>query len=436
MSNIMDKHIPNFYREYGRYINKSRAFPFELDGLKPVERRVLLAAYENCRDKYIKSAKLSGVVIGQYHPHGDLAAYGTIVQLVHQNFLDGQGNFGSNIGVSPCEAAASRYTEIRLNDNIKNSVFELINYVDRVESEMDPEPPFLPTMYPLCLMGTEYTLGIGFGYRTLIPCYTKEDLKKRLMFLLGYSKKEPVIKPVTDCDIISDNNVLNELLKSGKSVIEFKGKYTVDSAHNKIYIKSIPPGRTFEKIFSKLDTELSSGEIGYADLSEKGETNILFEVTRQRNRDEIFKKLVDKIDNTLCGSVSFEIIVVDQNGRVKNISVDDLLLTVFKNYKMVTERGLNAEINKIRSKIAEYDLINKIKPHLGKYLKTDQDYNAICHSIAATINADEDTLATIMTKYTIKKLLTVKFDINLLIEEENILRKQLTDIENYVKMKY
>ena len=90
----MDKIITEFYKRYGRMVNFSRAVPLAIDGLKPVERRVLLSVYEIARDKFMKSAKVDGHVIGNYHPHG--SAYGTIVQMVQQGFLDGQGNFGSN----------------------------------------------------------------------------------------------------------------------------------------------------------------------------------------------------------------------------------------------------------------------------------------------------------------------------------------------------
>ena len=130
---IVDNLIPKFYKEYGEYTNSSRAFPLFDDGLKPSERRILLTAYEICKDHFVKSAKLEGTTMAAYHPHA--SAYKTIVQLVNQGFLDGQGKFGSSIGSDSCEAAASRYTEIKLNKDIKDLAFNLINYVERVESE-------------------------------------------------------------------------------------------------------------------------------------------------------------------------------------------------------------------------------------------------------------------------------------------------------------
>jgi len=432
----MDKHIPQFYRDYGRYINRSRAFPSELDGLKVVERRVLLSAYETCRDSFAKSSKLVGYIIGEYHPHGDTAAYGTIVQLANQNFLDKQGNFGSSIGIEPCEASAHRYTETKLNPNIKNIAFKLIDYVKREDSELEPEPPFLPTMYPFCLMGTEYTVGIGFGYKTVIPCYEQADLKKRLLYLIGKTKKAPIIRPITDSDIISNDATLNELLTTGKSVVEFKGRYTIDKEHHKISIKSIPPGNSFDKLFLKLRTEFESGEIGYADLSENSETNVVIEVIRQRNKDEIFKKFLEKIDPLLIGRASFELIVVGADGKVKNMSVDELLLTVFHNFKKVTDDSLRIEILKLNSKIDEYNLLNRIKPQLVKLLKTTDNFEEICTQVSSILKEDVKRVSDIMIKNNIKRLVTSAFDVNELKLEKTHLEGLLSDLDNYVIMQY
>lgn len=184
----MDKNIPNLYKEYGKFINSSRAFPLDIDGLKPVERKILLSTYLIARDRFVKSARVDGNTIGNFHPHSSV--YSTIVQLVNQGFLDGQGNFGTNVGVEPVDAAASRYTECKLSKFTKEIAFKLIDYVPWEINELEQqEPIFLPVMFPFCLMTKEYSQGIGFGYRTIIPCYRIEDLNKRLLFLLGKGDK-------------------------------------------------------------------------------------------------------------------------------------------------------------------------------------------------------------------------------------------------------
>jgi DNA gyrase/topoisomerase IV subunit A len=149
------------YKDYGSYSNY-RNFPLSTDGLKPVERRVLLSAYKIAKNSLVKSRQVDAYTIGHFHPHGE--CYGTIVQLVHQGLLDGQGNFGINTGVQPIGPAAPRYTECKLSKHTIDLAFKYIDYTPLVDTELgDKEPPFLPTMFPICLIGKEYTQGIGFG---------------------------------------------------------------------------------------------------------------------------------------------------------------------------------------------------------------------------------------------------------------------------------
>ena len=87
-------------------------------------------------------------------------------------------------------------------------------YIDNVKWETnelgEKEPSFIPTMFPLCFCGKTYVQGIGFGYRTMIPCYKISDLYKRLLWLLGKTEVEPIIKPLTDCTITSGDEDLKE----------------------------------------------------------------------------------------------------------------------------------------------------------------------------------------------------------------------------------
>jgi DNA gyrase subunit A len=115
----VEKELQKSYLDYAMSVIVGRALPDVRDGLKPVHRRALFAMRELgvfYNRPYVKSARIVGDVIGKYHPHGDSAAYDTIVRMA-QNFamryplVDGQGNFGSLDGDS---AAAMRYTEARM----------------------------------------------------------------------------------------------------------------------------------------------------------------------------------------------------------------------------------------------------------------------------------------------------------------------------------
>jgi DNA gyrase/topoisomerase IV subunit A len=432
----MDKSIPVLYKQYGEYVNSSRAFPLDIDGLKPVERRVLLTAYMVAREKFVKSVRIDGTCLARFHPHG--SSYGTIVQLVKQGLLDGQGNFGTDVGVESVGAAAPRYTEAKLAKIAEKLVFKYINYVPWQTNDLsEKEPKFLPAMFPICLVGTEYTQGIGFGYKTLIPCYKVNDLYSRLLWLLKGTKTKPTIKPITDCKILSSNSVLEDLLTTGKATLDLEGIYATEARTNTVIIESWAPGRKFESILGKFDKLLSNGDVGFSDHSTT-KTKIVFEVLKQRNRDKIFEDLVKEVKTAVTGKISFETIVVDIDGNVKLKSIDQLLLDTFEMFTKVNEDYLNAEILKIKEQINENEALEKIRPYLGKELSNvmKSDSKVIIERISKQSGVAEEMVKTLFGKHRITKLLTLNTDINQLQTDLNIQIDNLKNLRSYVLKQY
>jgi DNA gyrase subunit A len=172
--NIEDE-LKQSYLDYAMSVIVGRALPDVRDGLKPVHRRVLFAMNDlnNAYNRpYMKSARIVGDVIGKYHPHGDTAAYDTIVRMA-QSFsmryplVDGQGNFGSLDGDS---AAAMRYTEIRM-EKIAHELLadldkETVDFVDNYDGTLQI-PSVLPSRVPNLLVNG--SSGIAVGMATNIP---------------------------------------------------------------------------------------------------------------------------------------------------------------------------------------------------------------------------------------------------------------------------
>src|SRR5262245_33470975 len=163
------------YLDYAMSVIVSRALPDVRDGLKPVHRRILYAMHRLGLDwnkKHMKSSKVVGDTMGDFHPHGNLAIYDALVRMA-QDFsmrvplIDGQGNFGSIDGDPP---AAERYTEARLSkiaqylldDLDKSTVDFRSNYDDRLQ-----EPSVLPAKFPNLLVNGSG--GIAVGMATNIP---------------------------------------------------------------------------------------------------------------------------------------------------------------------------------------------------------------------------------------------------------------------------
>ncbi len=428
----MKQIIPEYYRNYGQYSNY-RNFPMITDGLKPVERRVLLSAWKIARDKFVKSRQVDAYTIGHYHPHGE--TYGTIVSLVRRGFLIGQGNFGSNVGVQSVDAAAPRYTECKLSPRTLEMAFKYVKHVEWVDTELsDKEPVYLPTMFPICLMGNEYTQGIGFGYKTFIPCFSTKDLKRRLMWLLGVTKTEPVIHPKTDCTITANNKVIKTLLKSGKAKIDVTGVIEEVPHQNKVILKSWPPGKRFESFLKKFQAELDSNMVGFTDLSVE-DTQIVFQVIRQRSRDSIYQDFVAKLKEMLVGLISFDMVMVNENHEVVVTGVDTLLKNSYANYKKAVKTKLERDIEDIKQLSQDYKLLVLMRPALKKHMtgKTNvkEKIKLISKQSQVPVAAVERLL-----KLNIRKLLTMEVDLDELDKRLREIQANVRDIDNYVLDKY
>jgi len=179
--NIEDE-MKKSYMDYAMSVIIGRAIPDVRDGLKPVHRRVLYAMSEmgNVWNKaYKKSARIVGDIIGKYHPHGDAAAYDTLVRMA-QDFsmryplIDGQGNFGSVDGDPP---AAMRYTEIRMARLAEELLADLekdtVDFVPNYDASMK-EPTVLPSRVPTLLLNG--SSGIAVGVATNIPPHNLGEL--------------------------------------------------------------------------------------------------------------------------------------------------------------------------------------------------------------------------------------------------------------------
>ena len=163
------------YLDYAMSVIVARALPDVRDGLKPVHRRILYASKEGnfvAGRPYVKSAKIVGDVMGDYHPHGDSAIYEALARLtqdwsVRVPLIDGQGNFGS---MDPDPPASMRYTEARLakvaNTLLDDLDKDTVDFVDNYDGRVQ-EPSVLPARFPNLLVNGAG--GIAVGMATNIP---------------------------------------------------------------------------------------------------------------------------------------------------------------------------------------------------------------------------------------------------------------------------
>lgn len=431
----MDILIPTLYKTYADYVNALRMLPLDLDGLIPAQRRVLIIINKLARNKLVKCKKIVGETIGSWHPHGD--CYSTIVQMYYQGFINKQGNFGDTVGIFPSKPAAPRYTECK-SSKFLNSLLEHIDYVkwDFIETD-EKEPVFMPTIFPMVLMGRYFYSGIGVGYKCLSPCYKPEDLHKRLMYLLGKGKKK-TIKPYSDCDVLSSNKDLETLLTTGKATITFRGKIEEDKDKCKVIVHSVPYGKRIESMIQK-KKEISkfflAGDVGYIDQSKNGKTKIIFEITRTRDKYKIYEEFVEELKKYLTGNVSFDIVLVDKDWNVIRRSVDDMLLTTYKIYTRVNEIKFLKEKKTLQAEINDLEALKKIRPYLKTHIGSN-DLKSSVEDISKKSKVSVEHIGKILTKYRIQKLFTVKTDTSEQVSKIKVIDDKLKKLEEIVLDRY
>jgi len=252
----IEKELRKSYMDYAMSVIIGRALPDVRDGLKPVHRRTLFAMRElgNTYNRpYIKSARIVGDVIGKYHPHGDTAAYDTLVRMA-QHFsmryplVDGQGNFGSMDGDS---AAAMRYTEARMTRLDQELVADLeketVDFVPNYDNSLQ-EPSVLPSKIPNILInGSE---GIAVGMATKIPPHNLTEVIDGLLALMEDPEitVHQLMEIITGPDFPTGGFIcgragIREAYETGRGIIIMRSKTHIEprGAHGEsIIITEVP----------------------------------------------------------------------------------------------------------------------------------------------------------------------------------------------------
>lgn len=243
------------FGRYSKYIIQDRALPDVRDGLKPVQRRILYAMFHegNHFDKpYRKSAKTVGLVIGNYHPHGDSSVYEAMVRLsqswkVNYPLVDMQGNNGS---IDDDPAAAMRYTEARLAKlahalltDIDEDVVPFVLNFDDTESE----PVVLPAAF--CNLLVNGATGIAAGYATNIPPFNFDEVMQACIYRLNFPKSsmEDIMTIIQGPDfptggIIQGAGGIRDILEKGrgKVVVRSKVEVNVTKTVQQIIVRELP----------------------------------------------------------------------------------------------------------------------------------------------------------------------------------------------------
>ena len=436
----MEKLIPTFYGNFGKYRNQKQMIPNAIDGCLPVRRRLLLGVHNLAKTGFKKTASVLGYVMQHWHPHAE--ASGAIAILVQDGFIDGQGQWGSRLGIEEIGPAATRYTEVKANEFIEEIALKYVKYVPWERDELDPEPVVLPTMIPLCLFCNARSTPPAFGFKSNIPTYKFKDLVKRLLYLEGRRKKITITPNIDGCEVLNSREELEELLSKSIDKITVRGILHKDPKNYRIYIRGWSYDNKFSTIYKYINKDglLDNGDVTFLDEStEEGKykgTNIRFEVAKTRNKTAIYKKLEKSIEKAVTSTIHYQIFLVSPNdGNIIELSVDQMLRQTFKFYKNVLKNYFKESIKDIEKDINELNIIEKIKKHLNEALKL-KDIDKIIKHLSDNIKESEETVREIVDKYKIKKLMTVNTDIQKLKNRLNEFKNNLENIDEYTLKEY
>ena len=326
------------YLAYAMSVIVGRALPDVRDGLKPVHRRILYAMNERGwrHDRsYVKSAKIVGEVIGNFHPHGDAAVYDTMVRMA-QDFamravlIDGQGNFGSVDGDPP---AAYRYTEARLTKTSEQLLKDLdkntVDFIPNFDGSRK-EPVVLPAAWPNLLVNG--SSGIAVGMATKIPPHSLKETIDALELLIQKpdSTIADLMKKIPAPDfptggIIIGKDGLKDAYNKGKGSIVIRSVVDIEETAKQrlnIIIKEIPYEVKKNDLITRTAELVNSRKIEgineIRDESDRRGMRIMISLKKDTNPQIILNQLYKKTSMQISYGITF-LALVDREPKLLNL---------------------------------------------------------------------------------------------------------------------
>ena len=366
--NIEDE-MRRSYMDYAMSVIVGRALPDVRDGLKPAHRRSLYAMHDlgNLWNKsYKKSARIVGDVIGKYHPHGDVAAYDTIVRMA-QHFslryplIDGQGNFGSQDGDPP---AAMRYTEVRMSEIASELLADIdketVDFVPNYDGTIS-EPSILPAKIPNLLVNG--SSGIAVGMATNIPPHNIKEIIDGVTSLIKNPDLsiEELMKIIPGPDFptagfIYGREGIREAYRTGRGIMQLRARAFIEKKSRgdkeSIIISELPyqvnKARLVEKIAELVQAKKIEGISDLRDESDRDGIRVVIEL----KRNEIAEVVLNQLYQHTQMQVTFGIIMLALvNNQPKILTLKEMLNHFIDYRKVIILRRTAYELKKAEQRV-------------------------------------------------------------------------------------
>ncbi|MCQ2551741.1 MAG: DNA gyrase subunit A [Clostridia bacterium] len=343
------------YIDYSMSVIVARALPDVRDGLKPVHRRILygMSTLGNTPDKpYKKSARITGEVMGKFHPHGDASIYDAMVRLAQSwnmryPLVDGHGNFGSMDGDG---AAASRYTEARMApfalEMLRDIDKDTVDFVPNYDGE-ETEPVVLPARYPNLLVNGSN--GIAVGMATSIPPHNLGEVIDGTIKLIDDPElsDEQLMKVIKGPDFptaatIVGKSGIKEAYKTGQGKVRVRAKTSIEEGSRgqvSIVITEIPyqvnKAVMIQHIAELVRDKKLEGIKDIRDESSKGEVRVVIDLKKDANPNVTLNRLYKHTE--LESNISI-IMIALVNGRPQVLTLKQILEEYIKHQRVVLTR--------------------------------------------------------------------------------------------------
>ena len=437
--------IDDRFTNYAFAVMEDRALPDARDGLKPSQRRTMVAMNDlslRSSGKTKKCAKICGDVSGNYHPHGEAVVYPTLVRMAQEwslryPLISPQGNFGSPAPED--KPAAMRYTEAKFSVFGDQMVSELSNQVvDYISNYNDElmEPTVLPSLIPnLIVNGCS---GIAVGWATSMAPHNLREIAK---LIDAYIKNPDItveeimdIVPGPDfplpCKILGNTGIKN-YFTTGRGSVQLEGYHTIESERNgQQYIKvtALPYGGSAEgfcrEIKELVESKKIEGITNLKNLTNKKGMDVRIWVHKSANTNVVLNLVLKHT----CLRTNFSVnstVLMDGKKVVENVPLIKLVETFVNHRKDVLTRKFNAELDKNNRRLHILDGLIGITTKIDaviKLIREADDRNVAQQELITQGFVKSPEQADAVLKITLGNL--TKLDVNSMADEFSKLTKR------------
>ena len=356
------------YLQYSMSVIIARALPDVRDGLKPVHRRILYSMEKNNwrpGSKFVKSARITGDVMGKYHPHGDSAIYDSMARLAQDwsmryTLVDGQGNFGSMDGDPP---AAARYTEARMDkmgaDLLSDLEKDTVDFRDNYDGS-EREPSVLPAKVPNLLLNGQ--MGIAVGMATNIPPHNLGELVDATVHMIDHEETttDDLLEYVKGPDfptggIVYGKESIRTAYASGRGGVVVRAVASIEETNkgrHQIVVTEVPyavnKATLIEKIADLVKDKKITGISDLRDESARGTVKIVIDL----KRDAYPKKVLNQLykHTPLQTAFHYNMLALVDGIQPKVLSLHDMLSEYLKHRRSVVRRRTVFELKKAQDR--------------------------------------------------------------------------------------